>query len=87
MATTILDVSTKSKFRNSHIKGSINIPYTEIKSKVEEIKNMQPIIICCATGELSKWAYNFLQKQGLKEVHNGGNWDTVAFLIQKFKNN
>ena len=29
----------------------------------------------------------FLQKQGLKEVHNGGNWDTVAFLIQKFKNN
>ena len=43
MATTILDVSTKSKFRNSHIKGSINIPYTEVKSKIEEIKKMQPL--------------------------------------------
>ena len=50
MATIILDVSTKSKFRNSHIKGSINIPYTEVKSNIEEIKKMKPLIICCSTG-------------------------------------
>ena len=74
--------------RKGEPKDSVMVRMTPAcRNKVEEIKKMQPIIICCATGELSKWAYNFLQKQGLKEVHNGGNWDTVAFLIQKFKNN
>ena len=87
MATVILDVSTKEKFRKSHIIGAINIPYNEVGSEVEKIKKMQPLIICCATGELSEWAYNFLKVRGLKEIYNGGNWDTVAFLIQKFKNN
>ena len=85
MATTILDVSTKEKFRKSHIIGSINIPYNEIESELENIKKMQPLIICCATGELSDWAYKFLKIKGLEDIHQGGNWDTVAFLIQKFK--
>ena len=79
MATIILDVSTKEKYRKSHIRGTINIPYDEI----EEIKNMQPVIICCATGELSKYSYDLLKRKGLKEIYNGGNWDTVAFMIQK----
>ena len=83
MATTILDVSTKEKYRKSHIKGTVNIPYDEINSKLEEIKNMQPVIICCATGELSKYSYDLLKRKGLKEIYNGGNWDTVAFMIQK----
>ena len=51
MATVILDVSTKEKFRKSHIIGAINIPYNEVGSEVEKIKKMQPLIICCATGE------------------------------------
>ena len=82
MATTILDVSTKPKFQKTHIQGTTNIPYDELKFKIEEIKSMQPLIICCSTGELSKWACGFLKKNGIEEVHNGGNWETVSFLIQ-----
>jgi phage shock protein E len=85
MATTILDVSTREKFRKSYIKGTKNIPYDEVKSNLEEIKNMQPLIVCCSTGELSKWAYNFLKEKGIEEVHNGGNWETVAFMIKNLQ--
>lgn len=83
MATTILDVSTKEKFRKSYIRGTKNIPYDEVELKINEIKLMQPLIICCSTGELSKWVYKFLKRKGLENIHNGGNWETVTFLIKK----
>ena len=63
MATTILDVSTKGRFLKSPIKGAINIPYDEVEFKLEEIKQMQPIIVCCSVGDLSDWAYNFLKQK------------------------
>ena len=82
MATTILDVSTRPKFQKTYIQGTINIPYDEVESKMDEIKAMQPLIVCCSTGELSKWACGFFKKNGLEEVHNGGNWETVAHIIK-----
>ena len=42
MATTILDVSTKPKFQKTHIQGTTNIPYDELKFKIEEIKSIRP---------------------------------------------
>ena len=82
MATTILDVSTKGRFLKTPIKGTTNIPYDEVDKNIEEIKSMQPLIICCSTGELSKWACGFLKRKGIEEVHNGGNWETVALIIK-----
>jgi phage shock protein E len=80
--TIILDVSTKGRFFKSPIQGTTNIPYDEVVSKIEEIRLMQPLIVCCSTGDLSKWAYDFFKKNGLEEVHNGGNWETVAHIIK-----
>ncbi len=78
----ILDVSTKGRFLKSPIKGTTNIPYDEIEHNLEKIKTMQPLIICCSTGELSKWACGFLKRNGIEEIHNGGNWETTSFIVK-----
>ena len=81
----ILDVSTRGKFLKSPIRGTTNIPYDEIEKNLEEIKIMQPLIVCCSTGELSKWACDFLKRNGIEEAHNGGNWETTSFIIENSK--
>ena len=76
----IIDVRTIAEFNSGHAPGSINIPLSEIAAKVEEIKNMnQRIILCCASGNRSGQATNFLKSYGV-DCENGGSWIEVLNL-------
>ena len=76
----IIDVRTIAEFNSGHAPGSINIPLSEIAAKVEEIKNMnQRIILCCASGNRSDQATNFLKSYGV-DCENGGSWIEVLNL-------
>ncbi len=71
---TIIDVRTPAEFQGGHVAGSINIPLQEVQSKLDEIKTMeQPIILCCASGNRSGQAANFLKSCGI-DCENGGSW-------------
>lgn len=71
---TIIDVRTPSEFQGGHVAGSINIPLQEVQSRLEQIKSYeQPIILCCASGNRSGQAADFLKSQGI-ECENGGSW-------------
>lgn len=73
-AKTIIDVRTPAEFQGGHVAGSINIPLQEVQSKLEVIKSMdQPIILCCASGNRSGQATNFLKSCGV-DCENGGSW-------------
>ena len=73
-AKIIIDVRTPSEFQGGHVAGSINIPLQEVQSKLEVIKSMdQPIILCCASGNRSGQATNFLKSRGV-DCENGGSW-------------
>jgi rhodanese-related sulfurtransferase len=39
--------------------------------------NTKPLILCCASGNRSGHAAQFLQQHGLQEVYNGGGWMQV----------
>ena len=76
-ATTIVDVRTEIEFEEGNVAGSINIPLHNIIEKVEELKAMQPLVLCCLSGGRSGQATAFLQAQGCDDVHNGGGWEFV----------
>jgi phage shock protein E len=77
---TIIDVRTPAEFMGGHVAGSINIPLSDITTKLDEIKNMnQPIILCCASGGRSGQATMFLKQHGVN-CSNGGSWLDVNSL-------
>ena len=81
--TTIVDVRTTKEFLQGNVKGSINIPLLEVVDRVEELKQMQPLVLCCLSGVRSGNATAYLQAQGCGKVYNGGGWEEV--LTQKVK--
>ena len=75
--TTIVDVRTEEEFVSGNVAGSINIPLDQVIEKAEELKSMQPIVVCCLSGGRSGQAAAFLQSLGCEEVYNGGGWEKV----------
>jgi rhodanese-related sulfurtransferase len=76
---TIVDVRTPVEFMGGNVAGSINIPLQEIQQRLEEVKNLkQPLVLCCASGNRSGQATQFLTQQGI-ECCNGGSWLDVNY--------
>lgn len=79
---TIVDVRTPEEFMGGNVVGSINIPLQQIQQRLDEIKSMQqPIILCCASGNRSGQAANFLKSCGV-DCENGGSWMEVNYINQ-----
>ena len=79
--TTIIDVRTEEEFMTGNSTHSINIVLDQIPDNVNEIAKMQPVILCCAAGVRSEQAVNFLKKNGLTQVYNGGSWNNVQTIL------
>ena len=62
---TIVDVRSPAEFMSGHVSGSINIPLQVIASRVNELKEMKNIILCCASGNRSGQATMFLRQNGI----------------------
>ena len=76
---TIVDVRTPSEFMGGNVAGSINIPLQEIQQRMDELKSLkQPLVLCCASGNRSGQATQFLTQQGI-ECCNGGCWLDVNY--------
>ena len=63
-----------------HLENSINIPLHEVQDRLEELILMQPMVLCCRSGQRSGRAMEFLQSQGLTELYNGGGWSELVDL-------
>ena len=78
----IIDVRTTTEFAGGCVEGSLNIPLNEVPQRIEELKKLQPMVMCCAAGVRSGQAVNYLNQMGLKEVYNGGSWQEVSSMIK-----
>ncbi|MCX6312858.1 MAG: rhodanese-like domain-containing protein [Bacteroidetes bacterium] len=74
--TVVVDVRTRAEYSGGHVVGSVNIPLQEIQQRLEEIKQMEHVILCCASGGRSGQATQFLQQHGVN-CENGGSWMDV----------
>jgi phage shock protein E len=73
---TIIDVRTPKEFIAAHLEGSINIPLMDIPNKLEEIRVLENIVLCCASGGRSAQAEDYLKVNGI-ECHNMGSWQNL----------
>jgi phage shock protein E len=77
---TIVDVRTPAEFMGGHVPGSINIPLQELTGRLDEIRKMENLVLCCASGGRSAHATDFLRQQDIS-CENAGSWLSINSLI------
>lgn len=83
-STVVVDVRSREEFMGGNVADSINIPLQEIQQRAAELKNITGnIVLCCASGNRSGMATQFLKGMGFANVYNGGGWTEVNY----YKNN
>jgi len=76
---TIVDVRSRGEFAGGHVAGAINIPLQEIVARMDEVKALKtPLVVCCASGNRSGQAHNYLVQAGI-ECYNAGSWLDVNY--------
>ncbi len=66
----IVDVRGKEVFDQGHVKGAINIPLGEIRSRYHEIPKDVPVYLHCQTSWFSYYAIRALQGLGYTNLYN-----------------
>lgn len=66
----VVDVRDKAEFDQGHIVDSMNIPYTSLDSRSDELNKHKdrPIVIACKMGQHSGSAGTALRKKGFENV-------------------
>ncbi|MEJ2368523.1 MAG: rhodanese-like domain-containing protein [Acidobacteriota bacterium] len=66
----ILDVRTRDEWKGGHIKGSVNIPITELRARLEELDfdPAKPVVAICLSGHRSRPAVRLLQISGYQDI-------------------
>ncbi len=81
MKLKIIDVRTREEFELGNIADSINIPVQELLEHVDRIKEMAPVVFCCASGHRSELATQYFKQLGV-ECSNGGGWQELQSTIR-----
>lgn len=68
----VLDVREDSEYQSGHIRDSIHIPLSALKSRMSELDKYKDknIILGCRSGSRSGRACGLLKKKGFEKVHN-----------------
>jgi rhodanese-related sulfurtransferase len=66
----LLDVRSPGEWRHGHIRSSINVPITELRSRLESLPldRGRPIVAICLSGHRSIPAVRLLARAGFREV-------------------
>lgn len=69
-AFSLIDVRAQQEYQALHIKGAINIPLPDIRTRFKEINPQKPIMVICNTGQRSSMGCSIFKHHGFKEVLN-----------------
>ena len=79
----MVDVRTPEEFASGSVKGAINIPLNEVESRINEFKGKPAVVVFCRSGNRSGQAKEILENNGIKNVINGINTDTMNAELAK----
>lgn len=80
--TLLIDVRTPAEVAQQSVPGAQNIPLDAVPQNLDTFKAHQgPVVVFCRSGARSEQAKNWLQNNGVSEVHNAGGIADV--LLQK----
>ncbi len=64
----LIDVREPQEFKNGHILRARNIPVTQMKQRLIEIRPDKPVYLYCQSGARSQRAAQMLHKKGYKDI-------------------
>jgi hydroxyacylglutathione hydrolase len=68
----IIDVRTSAEFSKGHVEGALGIPYTRLRSRLDEVPRGRKLFIHCGSGKRASLAASYLQSEGYDVVHVDG---------------
>ncbi len=66
----LIDVREPNEFEGGHILGARNIPMSQLKMRMKEIRNDQPVYLYCQSGLRSGRAAQMLHRKGHRDLHH-----------------
>ena len=63
-SVAVIDVRQPAEWRSGHIHGSLNLPLTQLATRLQGLPNDKTIITVCASGHRSALAARTLQRAG-----------------------
>jgi phage shock protein E len=80
---TLVDVRESEELEiDGKIDFAVHIPLGEIPNHIDEISDLtKPIILFCRSGNRSGKAIDFLEKQAVEELYNGGGYNDLIQII------
>ncbi len=64
----LIDVREPQEFERGHILGARNIPMTQLKQRLVEIRPDKPVYLYCQGNSRSNRAANILRKKGYEDI-------------------
>lgn len=79
----IIDIRAKKKFETGYIQGSRNIPFTQLKDRLEEIRAIEaPVVIVCDMGLQAGAAVQMIGKSNVFRLDGGiGGWQAAGMPL------
>ena len=79
----LIDIRARKKFESGYIQGSRNIPFTDLKDRLEEIRAIeQPVIIICDMGVQAGAAIQMIGKDSVYRLEGGiGGWQGAGMPL------
>jgi hydroxyacylglutathione hydrolase len=79
----VLDVRTAAEFEAGHLPGAVNIPYTRLKVRLDELPaEPRPLYIHCGSGKRAAMATAFLQSLGHDVIHVNGTCEACERIAE-----
>lgn len=64
----LIDVREQNEFEAGHILGARNIPMSQLKVRLKELRTDKPVYLYCQSGMRSGRAAQFLYRRGYKDL-------------------
>lgn len=79
----IIDIRAKKKFETGYIQGSRNIPFTQLKDRLEEIRAIEaPVVVVCDMGIQAGAAVQLIGKPNVFRLDGGiGGWQAAGMPL------
>lgn len=79
----IIDIRAKNKFETGYIQGSRNIPFTQLKDRLDEIRAIEsPVVIVCDMGIQAGAAVQMIGKPNVFRLEGGiGGWQAAGMPL------
>ncbi|MBN1541137.1 MBL fold metallo-hydrolase [candidate division KSB1 bacterium] len=66
----LLDVRAPLEFADNHIKGAVNIPVADLRTRHVELDKSKPTILICSSGNRSSLGSSILSRRGFTDLYN-----------------